>query len=100
MTVRLNNVWGVVLRDGSFVLQRKGRDYRVYRSGRELWDNARHLFGKVDDGASTRLLTLKLEGSAGPDDQPIPVKKLGYWLHPEQLPKGKEGNHIGTKHVW
>jgi len=99
MMVSFNKVWGGVLRDGSFVLQRNGRDYRVYGSGRELWDDARHLFGKVDDGAYTRLMTLRADDSASPDDQPTPAKKLGYWLHPEQLPNGKEGNHFGIERV-
>ncbi len=83
---RINEVWGVVLRDGSFVLQRNGRDFRAYGSARELWDSARDLLGKIDDGAFTALFTLKSKHASKSDDQTLPEKKLGYWLHPEQLP--------------
>lgn len=104
MTARFNEVWGVVLRGGSFILQRNGKDYRVYQSARELWDQARPLMGKVDPLAFNRLFTLGRESheesgvnSAFIEGVSTNGIKVGYWLHPEQLEQStrrKEDNHV------
>ncbi|TPL84493.1 hypothetical protein FJ941_09645 [Mesorhizobium sp. B2-3-13] len=96
--VKLNKVWGVVVRGDSFILQKNGRDFRAYGSVRELWENGRDLFGKVDDTAINRLFILrKVDPAIIQDPEIIPVK-LGLWLHPEQLPKRKE-RHVGDKRI-
>lgn len=94
MMVSLNNVWGVALRGGSFILQKNGRDVRSYGSARELWREERHLFGKVDDGAFAAVLTLRAA-----TEETLDKPKLGYWLHPEQLPNGKERQELGNEHI-
>ncbi|MES0197181.1 hypothetical protein [Mesorhizobium sp. M0011] len=86
------------IRGGKIVVLRRGV-VREFQSVNEYVDSVALRSGRVPSEVIKALHDLMREDRYARSEKHIDKPKLGYWLHPEQLPNGKERHELGTTQI-